>query len=278
MRVRHGFTLVEVLIALTITALIGAALTSVLVTQSRFFDQQEKLSSARQVSRSALNMLMAELRMVETSGGVTAASPTAVTVNVPYAMGIACGTVLGVGVRATLLPVDTTIWNRVTPSGWAIRSAVTGPGSYDYNAMGTLGQVLDASSTTTCSNAGIAIPDGKLVTITPAPSFTIEAGSALILYHQVSYSFAASASVPGRLALWRQAAGGSNEEIVAPFDDVARFRFLVVGSQAAQDAAPSDLTTLRGLEVVLDGVSERPSAAGADRAVLTTAVFFRNTP
>jgi prepilin-type N-terminal cleavage/methylation domain-containing protein len=273
MRARQGFTLVEVMVALTITALIGAALTSVLVNQSRFYDQQEKLSSARQVSRSAMNILMAELRMVETSGGIVAASPTTITVDVPVAMGVYCG--MGSGNRlALMMPADSTVLNRVSVSRIAIRTAVVGPAGYMYEDW-------PGGNTNSSGCAGYAIPNTEWRVWRWTQTFATEPpeGAPIMALHRVTYSFDTSVSVPGKLALWRRAGTEPREELVAPFDDGAGFAFYVAGSQTPQSAAPTDLTTLRGLEIVLDARSERPGSGGgdADLVSVATAVFFRNS-
>jgi prepilin-type N-terminal cleavage/methylation domain-containing protein len=271
---RSGFTLVEVMIALVITAVIGSALTSVLVNQSRFIDQQEKLSNARQVSRSALNMLMAELRMVETTGGIVAASTTSLTVRVPYAMGLVCGsnTSGGGSTRVSLLPVDSAIFSNTAPDGWAYRNSFASDAGYTYALM----TGMNDNSSTDCANAQVfPVPGGRLRNVQPSAPAPI--GVPMFLYRTVTYTFAASTSVPGSIALWRSA-GGTNEELVAPFVTGVGFRFFVDGSWTAEATAPSDLSTLRGVEIDLTGASERPPSASQqqERAVLTTAVFFKN--
>src|SRR5688572_13317886 len=121
---RAGFTLAEVLVALVLTAVIGAAVTGAFVSQAKFFDQQEKVSFARGVSRGALNMMMSELRMIERTGGVpTATVPTnsSLTVRVPYAMGIVCDN------SSTLtllrLPADPSMLAQPGYSGYAWRTS-----------------------------------------------------------------------------------------------------------------------------------------------------------
>ena len=85
--------------------------------------------------------------------------------------------------------------------------------------------------------------------------------------------------LPGRVALWRTvAASGLTEEISAPFDTTARFRFFVLNADTSVTSPPAQLADLRGLDLVLDGQSEKtPQAASAPKkAKLTTAVFFKN--
>jgi len=67
---RRGFTLVELLISLIVTAIIGTALVRMVVSQARFMDQQEAWREARSVSRGGVNRLFSDLRAVEAGGGM----------------------------------------------------------------------------------------------------------------------------------------------------------------------------------------------------------------
>src|SRR6185295_10344859 len=77
---RRGFTLVELLVALVLTAVLGGAAVRLFLTQSRFFDLHVKQQSARSVSRSAVNGVLSDLRMAEAPNAVTAASTSSITV------------------------------------------------------------------------------------------------------------------------------------------------------------------------------------------------------
>ncbi len=104
---RRGFTLIELLTALTIFGIIAGALTGLIISQTRFFSQQDALREARSTSRAALNMILSDLRMVEAIGGREAAAPQSITVRVPYSFGIVCTSVAGTAV-VSLLPTDPT--------------------------------------------------------------------------------------------------------------------------------------------------------------------------
>jgi prepilin-type N-terminal cleavage/methylation domain-containing protein len=283
LRNRAGFTLPEVLIALTLTAVIGAAVTGVMVNQSRLFDQQDKLGNARQVSRSAMNILMAELRMVEVGGGIVAASPDSITVDVPYAMGLICGASNAADrTVVSLLPVDSAMFAEAAAgfSGWAHRTGLGNTDGYTYNT-GTPRSIAEVTPPVApCSTQGIVtLAGGRILRLQPYVA-SAPVGAPMFLYQRITYRFGPSSDVPGRRALWRRVeVSGVPEELVAPFDSTARFRFFAGTAQAATDSPPGTLSTLRGVELVLTGQSERPSRTGtADVAQLRTAVFFKNRP
>jgi prepilin-type N-terminal cleavage/methylation domain-containing protein len=272
---RPGFSLVELLITLVLTAIIGASLTMLFVTQSRFLEQQQKQEFARSVTRSATNIMMSELRMVDRDSGIVAASPTSVTVRVPFAMGVVCGAV-GTVVTFRMLPVDSILYAIGGITGFAYRATT---GYYQYRATAAM-PVTNALSIL-CTTAGIGAPAGSLlkeVTSTSALSPVPVRGAPIMLYRNVRYHFDNSALVPGRKGLYREV-DGVDEEIVAPFDNTAGFAFFVNDALASQSAAPAStaLNTLTGLEIKLNSVSERPNADGTYTVVpLTTGVFFKN--
>ena len=276
---RPGFSLVELLVALVLTAIIGTSLTMLFVTQSRFLEQQQKQAFARGVTRSASNIMMSELRMVDRDSGIIAASPTSVTVRVPFAMGVVCGSAVNT-VTFLMFPVDASVYDNGGITGFAYRAgAGASTGYYQYRATSAL-PVTNALSVL-CTTAGIAGPAGSVIkqvisttALSPAPV----AGAPLMLYRNVRYHFANSTAVPGRQGLYREV-DGLDEEIVAPFDASAGFAFFVNDALASQSAAPStaNLNTLTGLEIKLNSISERPNADGTYSVVpLTTGVFFKN--
>ena len=85
MRTR-GFSIVELLIAFVVTAILATAMTRMLLTDSRFVSKQDAMMTARQTARAAMNVMAVELRMVSDSGLVAAAAES-VTVRVVYSCG-----------------------------------------------------------------------------------------------------------------------------------------------------------------------------------------------
>lgn len=267
---RAGFTLVEMLIALTLTAVLGATITGAFVSQSRFFEKQEKVGAARGVARAGTSMLLSDLRMLESTSGVVAASNSSITVNSPYALGLACSHD-GSKLRISRLPVDSLVLWSVAYSGWAYRDGNSG---YIYEASSGPPTGVGAGS---CAPVDV-ISGGKVVEIPGAKS--LPAGTPVLLYQTITYSFKPSTSVSGRLGLFRRLEDGATpneEEIAAPFGPNAGFRFYVDHSGVSQAAVPAPLNVITGFEIVLDGLSERPNSDGTHETVShTTAVFFKN--
>jgi prepilin-type N-terminal cleavage/methylation domain-containing protein len=267
---RRGFTLVEVLLAVVLLGIVGAGLSRLLSSQMRFFQRATGARDARSVPRNALNLMRNEMRMIEPLG-ITAATSTSVTVRVPYAMGVYCS-----ASTATFVPVDSMTRATAVYRGYAIRDTALAA-VYQYTSSTS---AIAAGIETNCSvSAGITpIPDGAVLTLVPTPATAPPPGAPVFLYQTITYSLGASTLVPGRTALWRAVDGGATEEVAVPFDSTSAFRFYVSGSITAQDAVPSPVTDITGLELVLIGESERnsPGTNAPESAETRVSIHFRN--
>jgi prepilin-type N-terminal cleavage/methylation domain-containing protein len=297
---RRGFTLIELMITLIVTAIVGAAMVRLTVGQARFMSKQEAWRSARSVSRSGINRLVSDLRVVENGsaaalGGVTAAAAGGqdFTIRVPYAFGVVCSINGGNNVTASLLPVDSAMFAAGGQSGFAVRSPA---GVYTYYPLQNLNTppglgVLNNCTAPAAPDLPIVAPFPSIngspagqvvVLITPAALAPVPPkGAILFLYRRIRYEFKASVAVPGRNGLWRTLLdGGLTEEIAAPFDNSARVNFYVLNNATAQAAVPANLYDIRGFELVLNGMSERAPEGTTTTPVanVTTSVFFENRP
>lgn len=282
-----GFTLPEILISLVIIAIIGAAFTRLVIAQSRFFTREYEARGARTVARSSMNLLLTDLRMVQDSGGVDSVSADgrAVRVIVPYAFGLACGNSAS-GTIVSLLPTDTSVMALATYAGYAWRNAsgrytvVTPPAPQGADLVQPYGTPATCTGTGS-GQAGVATltingRSGQVVQVTPAAA-GIPVRTPVFLYQKITYAFAGSAAYPGLYGLYRTASGRAPEEILAPFDSSARFKFYVPGQDTSQTAVPA-LANIRGLDILLYGVSPKLQSNGQrSMTKMTTAVFFQNT-
>lgn len=270
-RRRSGLTIIELIVTIIVLGIVGGGIVRMLTSQARFYEHQGAGRNARSISRAAVNVLLSEIRMVEAGGGVIAANAQSITLRVPYALGVYCGSPGGISTVA-LLPADSAMLAEPGFSGYAWRGRL---GSYNYVEGGAM---LMPPVPGTCVVAGIT-PLAQRVGVIPNLPAGADVGTVVMLTRRITYAFANSAAIPGRIALWRRVdATGVREELAAPFDATARFRFYDRYANTAQDAVPATLTDIRGFELVLDGASESsPALTGTPkRAPLTTSVFFRN--
>jgi hypothetical protein len=245
-----------------------------MVMQARYFDHQKQGNLARNVSRGPLNRLVSDIRMVEAEGGITAASATAITARVPYALGVVCSSD-ATGTNISLLPVDSAMYAEPGYSGYAWRN---GAAKYRYVMSGT----ISAGSLTACNTAGITTLTtdlAKVIKISPKLNDSATVGTPVFLLRNITYEFKTSTLVPNGKGLYRTVVNaGTSEELSAPYASDAAFKFFVGSALSAQSAAPASLSTLRGIELNMTGMSEKqPRQAIAQApAPFVTAVFFKN--
>jgi prepilin-type N-terminal cleavage/methylation domain-containing protein len=278
MKARPGLTLTELMVGLVVAGVLATALVRLATDQSQLVLMDEGRSEARSVSRSALTIMESELRMVEVSQGVVDAARDSVTLRIPFRMGTIC-TASSTSITAAMMPVDSLQLSITTApgvvSGYAWRDA---GGTYQWNYTDP---TLTNAATTTCTNSPAnvtPIPGGQVLTIAPGNA-SAYAGAPILLYYRVRYAFRPSTMVPGTRALWRTqlATTNTHEELAAPFDTAAAFRFFVDGSATAQTAVPSPVTNIRGLELRLTSFNRSAAQGGAEeRTPHVTAIFFEN--
>ncbi|MBI4421019.1 MAG: hypothetical protein HY560_09355 [Gemmatimonadetes bacterium] len=268
--------------ALTVMAVLGVALTRILISDSRFVSRQDAMLSARQGARAALNTVVAELQMVGDSGLITPTTAKKVTVRVPYAFGLTCRNASGTAKVAALLPVDSLVYASAVPAGIAWRRN-TGVYTYVPSAI-TVATTTAATDSALCRADSVqTIPGGRVVRISGLPASKMPDSLAVFsLYQSIAFWFGSSTDLPGRTGLWRQAGTAAAEELVTPFDTSAGFAFLVGSSTAAtltrQASPPGNLNTVRGLELMLYAASESAAQGSTvpETFKLKTRVMFSN--
>jgi len=285
---RRGFSLAEIIVATTVLSVLGLAFTQLMLTQGRFSDQQNAQRGARAVARQSMNVLLSELRLVQDSGFVDSAATdgSAIRVLVPYRFGLSCDDASG-GSKTVVnfLPVDSLMNAQARYYGYAWRAT---SGRYNKVFLSDAGGLAPASSTSssqcnasgTGSTEGVVAPtiagrSGSILDVRPMGPTT--AGVPVFLFQRVTYTFKASTAFAGKRGLYRVATGGTEEELVAPFDTTARFKYWKQGATASTVAPPA-LDSIRGVDVVLAGLSTYvPSGKSSPaRSTLVTSIFFKN--
>lgn len=284
----RGFTLTELLVAMTIFAILGALFTRALLTQGRFADQQNAARMSRMVARQGMNILESEIRMVQDSGGIDSAATDgkAIRVLVPFRFGLNCG-VAGGKTVVSMLPTDSLTLAQAVYAGFAWRnqisryttvlpSAPTGADApaASANATQCTGTASGQAQIRTLSLNGRS---GAVLDISPAQASAPQ-GQPVFFFQRITYKFATSTLYPGKVGLWRVVQGGATEEIMAPFDTLARFKYWTQ-SATASVASPPALALIRGIDVVLSAQSSYTPMGKTTptRSSVVASIFFRNT-
>ena len=213
------------------------------------------------------------------------ASPESLSVRLPYAMGLVCGNGLAV-TTVSMLPADSALLAMAHYAGYAWRDRTSRKYTYVPVIDTLLNAPIASASPTTCTttakiksdtvNGRTWLPlDLKPISATAG----LQPGAPVFLYENITYYFAASATYSGRIALWRKVEGRSADELVAPFDPGARFKFFVRNTDTSTVTPPAVLDSLVGVSLVLTGSSPSDMAGRtAEKSKMETAVIFRNHP
>lgn len=287
-RPRRGFSLVEVLLAITVTTVIGAAVTTLISRNARFFSLTAGEASARGVARTASSVLTSELRMVQDVGGISYASQNGdtITLRTPYAFGLVCNN--GTPTTVSILPVDSAMNAMSTFGGWAYKNGTT----YTYVDIPTVSSTLSPGTATTCTTtAGIRTlsvsgRNGVVWAISPGQA-GITVGTPMFLYQRVRYVLNAdSSSFRPYKSLRRQIMSGSTivsqEELAGPLDTSSHFKYWNSTAGATSWTAPSatpaaTLDSIKGVQLAFDAVALNTQPGLTPRVTKSrTSIFFRN--
>lgn len=294
--VRRGFTVVEVITALTIVAIIGLSMTKLILGQTRSFQYDNGARRARTAARSSMNILITDLRMTQDNGGVVgvdAINNRRVKVRVPTVFGFVCEN-SGTSVVVSLVPTDSFQLATSKYGGYAVRDSVTGIYSYvsatpsDTIQGAAPGRCRGGSVNIFADTAHVASRIGGVFIVSGALPATAPIGAPMFVWQTVQYEFKPSNIYPGRLGLYRTVMGradtdSTSDELIAPFNSAARFSYYMQNPYATRDVptttAPVALNNIRGFQIYLPAESSdtMPTRNTPQTANTTTAVFFKNT-
>jgi hypothetical protein len=209
---------------------------------------------------------------------------------VPYRFGLVCGTAGNV-TTVSMLPTDSGTIATSVYIGFAFRNSLgANAGRYTYitpaNPLTSDIPVASASpATCTGSGAGqaqiatvsVAGRAGNILDLNSAAPSGAPVMAPVFFWQRVTYSFRTSGIYPTRLGLWRNVQGGTNEEIMAPFDTASRFRYYMAGDDTARTNPPA-LSDIRGVDIILAAVSPRTTSNSTSQSTskMVTSVFFQN--
>jgi hypothetical protein len=270
-------------------------MTKMIMTQTRSFQFENSGRRARTAARSAMNIMITDLRMVQDNGGIDSIDATNnrwIEIRTPYVFGVVCEVNASYAMLG-LVPVDSFQTVSSKYAGYAVRDKTTGV--YGYSAAGT-SDTIKVQDVSKCHGPGY-YPDtatvsgrsGIVVKVTPGPPAGTAVGDPAFVYQRVRYEFKGSGIYANRLGLYRKIMGRANtdslwEELVAPFSSTARFRYFVNPSNyndTSSTIAPTqaNLNKIRGFQLYLPAESSDtvPGHTAPQYANTTTAVFFKNT-
>ncbi len=269
-----GFTLVEALVALTISGILASGLISLLIGQSRFYDRTDDQLNAEQVAQATFDLVSAELRMASTQD-LMAATADSVRIRFALSLGVVCDST-GSDEAAVY------VFDRTTNAGLSgsfVGLAVSGPyeETFEYadgwNPTPTATGSGPKSDCTASGTPGTAADSDYLRVTGWGAQFTggvPERGALVRGYGSLTYRFSASTFFTTRTALWR-----GTQELVGPFDNTAAFSYVMTDGSVQSTVVGSALDSVAAVRVTATATGEGSNPHNISRPV-TFDVPFRN--
>ena len=214
-RPRRGYTLVELMIAMTMLGIMGTLVAQIMMSQQRFFQRLSEQTNVRRELRNTLGTLPTELRGLSTVGGdLTSFGATSLTFRSTIGSSIVCDKTSSTSIDVP--PIDAA---RTSLSNWVTRPSVgdmvyilhhdNGGVAGDFWSQHSITAVTEGAGFCSSPQASVythAQDDaGKLryrFTVTPALPAPVTTGSAVRFTRSTRYELAAQSS--GRWYLQRQ--------------------------------------------------------------------------
>ena len=281
-RARRGLSLIELLITMTVLAIVGASLTSILTRQQRFYRDAAERVEVRRELRSGAALVPADLRALSTIGGdLLAASSTSLEIRASIGSAVVCAKPNNATLH--LVPLNTTThtltsWYTAPQAGDAIfifnDSSATGAEDDTWSPH-TIAATpsLPGDATRCLGTPYVAAADAALpkveITVTPNLSTFVGAGSVIRFTRQMRYSFyqpAGAADWYVGYEAWNGAAYDAIQPVIGPLRATTGLAFSFADSAGSavtpNTAAARARITRIGLRMHAAGRSDALRARG----------------
>jgi prepilin-type N-terminal cleavage/methylation domain-containing protein len=290
---RRGLSLIELLITMTVLAIVGASLTSILTRQQRFYrDAAEKVEVRREL-RGGAALVPADLRALSTIGGdLIAASGTTLEIRASIGSAVVCAKPSNTTLH--LVPLNTTThtltsWYTAPQAGDAIfifnDSSATGAEDDKWSPHTLAATPALPGDATRCAGSPyVAAVDAALpkveLSVTPNLSPFVGVGSVIRFTRQMRYSFYQPAGASDWYVgyeSWNGAAYDAIQPVIGPLRATTGLAFSFADSAGTavdpSTAAARARITRIGLRMQASGRSDALRARGG--VAYTDSLIFK---
>lgn len=272
-RNEKGFTLVEALIALTISGIVASALVSLLIGQSRFYERTDDQLNAEQVAQATFDLLSTEIRLAGASD-LLAAEADSLALRYDVVQGVVCDQTTGDAAAMY-------VYERTTNAGLTgsfVGIGASGPYTEEFEYADGWNPTPSATGLApkaVCTLAGFpgtgALTDYvELSGWTGHFSATPSRGTMVRGYGRVSYTIAPSTFFASRWSVWR-----GTQELVGPFESGAAFSYVMDDGSVQSSVTSSDFDGVVAVRLSATAVGDGANRFGVNRTV-DFEVPFRN--
>lgn len=264
-----GFTLVELVVVLVLTGVIGGSVALLLLRQSRFYRINDDGVFAERSLRATVDLLVRELRTAA-PGDLVAASGDSVTVRADVHRGVVCR-----------VQGDDVTWYAYAspPANLSGRRGTAAVAPYDSAAVHDdgwdgFGSTATAVEREACVDGGSpadAAPSAYRTVAWTGTSLPVpERGARVRVVAPLTYRIAPSSFGSG-LAVWRE-----GQELSAPFAS-ARFGYLLDDGSERTSLATGELEEVERVRIELVATGDEPARSAVERRLVFD-VVLRNRP
>lgn len=262
-----GFTLVEAIVALTLSSVLVLLVGTTFLVQNRYYARQLALTTAQDNARMVTEMVASELRSL-TDSAVVLAQNQRLVIRSPMVMGVVCsqgsGNKVNFQMRGGAAGLTT---SEVT--GFGIR---TSTGRWEYYDISSWGQIENpgGSPAADCAANGadtVGIRDEfvRLQKIKNYAGYLPANGTVMMIYRTVEYKIQTSTMDPTTLGLYRGIYGETLVELATGLDSTAGFQYRTGGSTYASSVSgAAALGTIDAIRINARAKTRPQAGLGAD--------------
>ena len=269
-----GFTLLEAIVALTLSSLIVALVASVFWAQNDFYALVVERAKVHDNLRVVTDLIASEIRGVS-SGGVTTAQPRQFIIRLPLAMGGVCVGEAGHG--RVYMPGLSDI-NGSDVAGYA-RQDANGKWTYTTDTWSNLlvsSGVIDAGLCATGSGADTAGATQDFGRLLISGGTTL--GEAIMIWQVVEFKIDESELDPTTLAVFRGVTGATLREFATGIKPDTKFEYSKGGADFTSSVTGAALDTIKAIRVTASAIaSDSTGAVDAYEYEWTVKIPLRNS-
>jgi len=268
-RVRHagGFTLVEAIVALTLSSVLVVLVGTTFMVQNRYYATQMARTTSQDNARMVTEMVASELRAL-TDSAVVIATNQRLVVRSPMVMAAVCAHDPKATRIAVQIPGGTSGLSLSEVSGFGLRASTGRWGYYDISGWaaiaGSGGNPPGECYNNGADTVGISGDYVRLVSIdTYAGSWPAD-GTVMMIYRKVEYKIQTSDMDPSTLGLFRGIYGGTLVELATGLDSSSGFLYRTGGTTYATSVSgAASLGAIDAVRIVAQART-RPQTGGTE--------------
>jgi prepilin-type N-terminal cleavage/methylation domain-containing protein len=266
-RKKSGFTLIEVLVALSVAAILGVTISGLVIGQQRFYRHADATIVSQQNMRAALDLMTAEIRMASPTD-LIAATPDSVAFRADLIRAVVCDST---GPDEVTLFVYDTVTTMNLGIGFR-GAAFSGPydSAFVYAdswtpSVGAVGSAAEAVCVANGAPAGMGTKFYRRVTGWGSQFADVpDRGSVVRFYGRLSYRFGGSNFSNGNMAIWR-----NSQELVSPFATGAAFQYVMADGSVRTSVPGPQLADVASVRIIASTMGNGPDLSGVrNRAIL----------